>query len=201
MKTKKIVSILCLAALLVTFMIPFTAASAETYAWVKTGNGKPLNMRAEPTTNSQIVGSLKYRTKVIVHQSENGWALVEPVDWSRSNPAYVSTQFLSYTDPGPWKGKTTDEPAGPTYEDIDAAVKAIKVVEPYLAVIKTTRPTNYVHLRWFPNTSARYIAKYLCDTEIEVLAESKTWAQVRIVEDGYVGFILKSCVDPTPVNE
>lgn len=67
----------------------------------------------------------------------------------------------------------------------------------YFTVIQTTKATNYVHLRVFPDTNAVYTGAYLCDTQIEVLAESKIWAQVRILDDGKVGFILKSCVAPT----
>ena len=192
---RKIISMLVLLSLLCTiFIIP---AEAETYAWVKTGNGKGLYMREEPSKSADIVRTLPYRTKVIVYEYVNGWALVEPADWSMSNPKYVSANFLVSSDPGPYQGGSqsgTDD--GPTYAEVDEALKTMRVLdEPYRGMIKTSRPTNYVHLRWIPNTGARYIEKYLCNTEILVLAESKYWAQVQIADTGYVGFILKSNVD------
>lgn len=167
------------------------------YAWIKTGNGKPLNLRDAPTKNSNKIGELPYRTKLVVLQELNGWSLVEEAAKKPQfvGPFYVMSSFLTYKDPGKYKPAKPEEPV-PTYEDVDAAVKALRIVAPYKAVIKTTRPTNFVHLRWIPNTSARFIDKYLCNTEIIVLAQSKTWAQVQIVDTGYVGFILRSCVDP-----
>ena len=197
---KKVIATLLLFALLSTLLI--LPAAAETYAWVKTGNGKGLYMREGPGKNYEIVCTLAYRTRVIVHEYTNGWALVEPADYTMSNPKYVSANFLVSSDPGPYQGGSSSGSGSSssdstvTYAEIDAALQTMKVLDtPYYAVIKTSRPTNYVHLRWIPNTGARYIEKYLCNTEILVLAESTYWAQVQIVESGYVGFILKSNVD------
>lgn len=192
---KKLVSILCAAILMISLLIPAMGLAEQT-AWVKTGNGKGLNIRKEPSKNGEIIKSLPYRTQLIVHEFQNGWALVEPADWSMSNPGWVSTSFLVYSDPGPYVKPNPDPEPTPTAE-LDAVVAKIKYLdEPYEAVIKTSRPTNYVHLRWYPDTDARYISRYLCDTQILVLAESSKWAQVQIVEDGYVGFILRNNVDP-----
>lgn len=193
---KRIVSLVLALILCCALLAPAFAGSNDdvTYAWVKTGNGKTLNLRDAANKNSQVIAKLPYRAQLVILSQSNGWALVEPVDPKlSSNPGYVMTSYLVLSDPGPWKEDPQAE--GPTYEDVDNAVKALKVLsEPYTTVIKTKKPTNYVHLRWIPNTEARYIEKYLCDTEILVLAQSKTWAQVQIVEDGYVGFILRSCV-------
>lgn len=195
---KKIISILCLAVMVVGILIPaMSFAKSESTAWVKTGNGKGLNIRVSPSKEAEIIKTLPYRTQLIVHQfSGNGWALVEPADWSMSNPGWVSTSFLVYSDPGPYQKKKEDPDPVDINTTLDGVVAKIKYLEePYDAVIKTSRPTNFVHLRWYPDTNARYIEKYLCDTEIVVLAESSKWAQVQIVEDGYVGFILKSNVE------
>ena len=196
---KKLVSILCLVALMVTLLAP-AVSFAKTTAWVKTGNGKNLYMREEPSKNGEIVTSLPYRTQLIVYEYANGWALCEPADWSMSNPKWVSTSFLVYSDPGPYKGnnekKNTDSGSSVVYPDLDKIAKKIKYLdEPVDAVIKTSRPTNYVHLRWYPSKSAAYIDQYLCDTEITVLAQSNEWSQVQVKETGYVGFILTNNVD------
>lgn len=191
---KKIISILCAALLIMSLLLPAMSLAEQT-AWVKTGNGKPLNMRSTP--NGEIIRKIDYRTQLIVHEYQNGWALVEPADYSMSNPAWVSTNFLVYSDPGPYVPSRKDDPEPTINDALDAVVAKIKYLdEPYEALIKTSRPTNYVHLRWYPDTNARYISRYLCDTEIRVLAESAKWAQVQIVEDGYIGFILRNNVDP-----
>lgn len=200
---KKFVSILLLTVLMLSVLLP-AVCLGETTAWVKTNNGKGLNMREEPNKNARIVKVLDYGTQLIVHEFIDGWALVEPADWSMSNPFWVSTNYLVYSDPGP--RPTTRPTARPTSRPIDdddtlrtldSVCKKIKYLsEPYHAVIKTSRPTNFVHLRWYPNTSARYIEEYLCDTEILVLAEGGKWSQVQIADDGYVGFILSANVEP-----
>lgn len=203
---KKIVSILLLAALVLSLMAPVLANAGslgliET-AWVKTGNGKSLNVREEPSKNAKILGGLKYRTKVNVYEYRGGWALVEPADRSWSNPQWVSKSFLVYSDPGKYKPnpKPTTKPTSSPEDAFAALDKVCKKIEylntPYSAVIRTSRPTNLVHLRWYPDTSARFIEQYLCDTEILVLAQGGKWAQVQIVEDGYVGFILLDNVSP-----
>ena len=201
---KKIISILCLAVMVLGILIPAMSLADENTAWVKTGNGKNLNVRAQPSKNAEIIKTLPYGTQLIVHQySGNGWALVEPADWSMSNPGWVSTSFLVYSNPGAYQKKEAEkketekkeEPAdlNATLNSVTGKIKYLE--EPYEAIIKTSRPTNFVHLRWYPDTNAHYIEKYLCDTEILVLAESSKWAQIQIVEDGYVGFILKANVE------
>ena len=204
---KKFVSILLLTVLVLSVMLPAVCA-AETTAWVKTGNGLGLRMREQPSKNAKVIKLLDYGTQLIVHEFRDGWALVEPADWSMSNPYWVSTNFLVYSDPGPRPtSRPTAKPtAKPTarpvddddaLRDLDSVCKKIKYLsQPYHALIKTSRPTNFVHLRWYPDTSARYIEEYLCDTPILVLAEGGKWAQVQIEEDGYVGFILSANVEP-----
>ena len=116
-----------------------------------------------------------------------------------SNPGWVSTSFLVSSNPGAYQKKEPEKKEEPvadlnaTLNNVTAKIKYLET--PYEAVIKTSRPTNFVHLRWYPDTNARYIEKYLCDTEILVLAESAKWAQIQIVEDGYIGFILKANVE------
>lgn len=189
---KKFLSVLLLVVLVIGLLVPALGFAKEKYMWIKTGNGKPVNVRTGPGKNNEVMGQIAYGKQVIVHQKANGWALVEPVDWSLSNPGYVSTSFLVNSDPGKYKPTPTKEPV----TTVEAALKKIKYLkEPVSAKIITKRPTNYVHLRWYPDTNASYIEKYLCDTEVEVLAESKTWSQVRMVEDGYVGFILTANLD------
>lgn len=128
------------------------------------------------------------------------WAQVR-VSWkSGVLEGYVLSSFLVRKDPGPYKGRvnpTPDPVQDLTLDSLNRTAKAIKVLDvPYFTVIQTKKATNYVHLRWFPDTNAVYSGAYLRNTEIEVLATSKNWAQVRVVEDGKVGFILMSCVAP-----
>ena len=203
---KRILSVLLLVTLMVSALLPAMAFAtpAPDIRYVKTGNGKPLNVRAQPSTSSAKVTELPYRTEVVVHETYGDWCLIEPMIvpqdqaevWSQSY--WVMKSFLVTQDPGPWSGKST--PVPPSYDEVDAAVSRLRyLMQPYYAEICTSRPSNYVHLRWIPHTGARYIDKYLAGEELMVLAESKDWAQVQVIRTGYVGFILKSCVNPVPV--
>ncbi|MDO5435975.1 MAG: hypothetical protein Q4G19_06360 [Clostridia bacterium] len=199
---------LCVLALLVLALTPVLASAATMkvggFYYVKTANGLPLKVRSTPdaTSDANILNKIPYRQTVSVERVYNGtWVYVttrDPDTMGGELKGYIMSKYLTSKDPGPYKSGGYDgDQTGPSYEEIDAACKALVLLdEPYQAVITTKNPANWVHLRWIPNTNARYSAKYLCDTEILVLAESNTWAQVQIVDSGYVGFILKSCVAP-----
>lgn len=196
---KLLVRALCLMAVLVLAIASVTTvASADdrAYKYVKTANGKSLNVRANPwKEQGNIVATVPYRAYVLVYQySDNRtWAYIEA---EHGVKGWVATSFLVNKDPGPYKPVNPDEP-DTSVSALNKVAKAIKVLDnPYVTVIQTKKATNYVHLRWFPDTNAVYSGAYLRNTEIEVLATSKTWAQVRIVEDGKVGFILMSTVAP-----
>ena len=195
---KFLVSILCLTMVL-AILLPMTAMAVERgYYYVKTGNGKGLNVRTEPKKASgNIVCSIPYRSYVLVYEVSGSWAYIEAENPKGSGTVkgWVHTSYLVSKDPGKYVPSGDDPTTDDTLTSINNAAKALKILdEPYETVITTKKATNYVHLRWFPSTSAVYSGAYLRDTEIEVLAESKTWAQVRIVADGKIGFILKSCV-------
>ncbi len=197
--------ILCLAAVLIVGILPLACADGNYgYYYVKTGNGKTLNVRSAAYKADNVIAQIPYRTKVLVYtyNANKTWAYIETQTASAGViKGWVQNSFLVSKDPGKYTPSGDSGTTGvKTINDINNVAKAIKVLDTsYYTVIQTTKATNYVHLRVFPDTNAVFTAAYLCDTEIEVLAESKTWAQVRIVEDGKVGFILKSCV-ATPVD-
>ena len=212
---KFLVKLLCLMAVL-ALLLPMAGALANDgeflTRYVKTDNGKGLNLRFDANKNADIIEVLPYGMEVtIIEVNDNAtWG---HVSMERPNgkgfgdviDGWVMMSFLSKTKPGKYTPPKKQEPVGteeegPSFSDVNTAAKVIKYLEEsYQAVIKTKNPANYVHLRWFPSTSANYIQKYLCDTPITVIAESRTWAQVIIEEEGfpaYVGFILRNNVDP-----
>ena len=196
-------------ALCLALMLLLPAVSALAYQneerWVKTANGGKLNVRAEADKNSQVLGQIPYGQEMLVkgYNKNKTWAYVEtekPAGCKAEGATLVGWVMVSMTStkkPGP---APSPDPDGPTFSSINSAAKAIKYLdEPYDAIIITKNPANYVHLRWFPTTEANYIDKYLCNTPVTVIAESKTWVQVIVPsEEGpqYVGFILRANVAP-----
>ena len=210
---KFLVKLLCLLAVF-ALLLPMAGALANDgeflTRYVKTDNGKGLNLRFDANKNADIIEVLPYGMEVtIIEVNDNAtWG---HVSMERPNgkgfgdviDGWVMMSFLSKTKPGKYTPPKKQEPVGteeegPSFSDVNTAAKGIKYLEePYQAVIRTKNPANYVHLRWFPSTEANYIEKYLCNTVVEVIAESKTWAQVRILSEDapeYVGFILKNNV-------
>ncbi len=197
---KKFLSILCLVALLTAMIIPCASLAAQktVYRWVKVPAGtSTVNVRSGPGKEYEVTGKLPYGTKVQVYSQTNGFSLCEPVDshYFWSNPQYIQSDFLVKTDPGS-KPQPTPVPEDDAWNNVVKASKALKFPdEPIDAIVKTKKPGNPVHLRWFPDTNAPFSDVIYAGEEITVLAQSKTWAQVKLASNDHVGFILYSCVD------
>ena len=195
---KNLVRILCVVMVLMIGILPL--ASARSYKYVKTANGKTVNVRSNPWKDGtrNVICRLNYGAMVLVYEynSNKTWAYIEadnPDGSSTTVKGWVQASFLVSSNPG--KYVPTDPTLTTTVADLNKVAKAIKVLSAsYTTEITTKKAASYVHLRVFPDTNAVYTGQYLRGTQIEVLAESNTWAQVRIVADGKVGFILKSCV-------
>ena len=81
-----------------------TPMASEGYYYVYTENGKNLYVRSTP--GGEIVGSLKYGTKIYCYYRDggNGWALI---DYYYNNPgygygtyaAYISSRYLRKNKP------------------------------------------------------------------------------------------------------
>lgn len=205
--------ILCLCTLFMLTVAPLTSASAErSYQYINSyKNGLMVRLRPEPNTNKAEITKLPHRALVLVYQynSQRTWAFVEADNPDSSGPStvkgWVSTTFLSKKDPGPWKGTPavspapTNAPAVDQLATLSAVCKKIKPVAlPYLAEIKTKNPTSLVHLRWFPDTSARYVDAFPRGTIVTVIAKGGKWTQVMYTpadtNETHVGFVLSDNV-------
>ena len=198
--------ILCLCTLVVLGIAPLATASADgSYQFVNSyKNGLPVRLRPAPNTNNTEITKLPHQTYVLIYEynTQRTWAYVEALDPNGDGIAtvkgWISAEFLSKKDPGPWKANAQPAPV-PTAEDQLATLSSIcarikPVAEPYIAEITTKNPTALVHLRWFPNTGAKYLDAFPRGTVVTVIAKSKTWTQVIYTPAGtnesHVGFVL-----------
>lgn len=178
----------CLLLALMTIaltILPLACAGANATMYVKTGNGRTLNLRSAAKYGDNIVGYLKYGAKVtVVQYSANGkWALVEPDGWS--NPAWVVSSYLVPTNPGKY---TKSETAEPTSDDTFASFRLLNE-DAYTAAAKPSKTGGFVSLRWAPSKSAPVIKNLFADEELMVLAKGNNWLQVQELSTGYVGFV------------
>ncbi len=185
---------LAMTVIVVLAMVMFIPASMASFdMWVYTANGKTLNAREYPSTDSPVLFNIPYGTKVTVdYHLGNGWTRLYAAgayDW-----VFVQTRFLVNTPPGP---KPTPEPdsgksgsgTAVSQNELIAEFNAAKLVTPYEVVTRNSRATGTVNMRWAPSKSAPLIESYSNGTPLLVIAELKTWRQVEDPETGAVGFI------------
>jgi len=205
MMTKRLLS-LALAAMLLAMLIPaMSVAEDEWTMYVYTDNGKSLNVRRDPTTGNNIIGSLKYGEAVSVRMtSANGWATIV---WASGDGfvAYVQSRFLVPYKPAPKSNSNQNQnnnasPAASTTDaakvlsQMNAEFSAGKKVSPYTVIARPSRASGWVNLRWAPTTEAERIATCPQGKELTVLAELRTWYQVQDPATGMIGFISRQYV-------
>lgn len=199
---KLIATILCLCLVAVLAIAPLTTASAErSYQYINSyKNGQLVRVRPEPNMNNTEITKLAHRTYVLVYEynKQRTWAYIEADDPTGTGTVrgWVAAEFLSKKDPGDWKGNVQPDPVVEdqlvTLSAVCAKIKPVAV--PYAAEIKTKNPTALVHLRWFPNTSARFVDAFPRGTAVTVIAKSSKWTQVMYTpadtDEVHVGFVL-----------
>ena len=198
--TLTIAALLCLLAV--------SSALAETY-YVKTDNGKTVNVRWTDDTQHAVMVQLPYGTAVdVVGTTKNGtWAIINYKGQTDNGEfvdtdAYIMMRFLSKTNPGKYEKQSSDKTSGSTTTDAAKVLSdmnrefasARKVTVPYTVVSRPTRASGWVNLRWAPSTEAERIATCPQGKELTVLAELKNWYQVEDPVTGMIGFIKRSFV-------
>ena len=201
---KKVISLILAMMLLVLFTSAVMSESQGTDMYVYTKNGKPLNVRSSMSTqdDSNIIGSLKYGTKVITYGHQDGWAII---DYGNTT-GYIMYRFLVKEKPDPYTGSNSSSSASTqkktsfstkdasTVAQLNTLVASAKIVTPYTVTVRPARASGWVYMRWFPSKSAETLASFRANYELTVIAELKDWYQVSDPDSGKVGFVYKSYV-------
>ena len=203
---RKIVTVALVIMALVAICLPALAEDdydpRAGYYYVKTGNGKGLNVR--DGVNGNVVGSLKYGTRIYVSGfTTPEWALItykynKPGYGYGEYAAWVSTRYLTRTNPGKYNPDDPTPTGGTTVNGL-ASVNAIfrtarQVPAPYYVVARPSRASGWVNLRWAPSTDAERITGCEQGKQLLVLAEMKDWLQVQDPATGMIGFIMTKFV-------
>ena len=180
-----------------------TPMASEGYSYVYTENGKNLYVRSTP--GGEIVGSLKYGTKIYCYYRDggNGWALI---DYYYNNPgygygtyaAYISSRYLRKNKPPARNSGSSSSSSSSASVDvaaeIDAEFKSAKKVTPFVVTVRPTRASGWVNLRWAPSKSAQLMATYKQNEKLLVIKETNNWYQGEDQDTGDVGLIHKQFV-------
>ena len=200
-----------LAVAVLLCMLAVSSALAETY-YVKTDDGKTVNVRWTDDKNHAVMAKLPYGTavEVLATTKKGTWALINYKGMTQDGEyvdcdAYVMMRFLSRSYPGEYQNKSsgsssgsassTTTDAGKVFSDMNREfASARKVSAPYTVVARPTRASGWVNLRWAPSTEAERIATCNQGKELTVLAELKNWYQVEDPATGMIGFIKRNFV-------
>ena len=182
-KMKKVISLVLATMLLVLLASAALAESQGTVMYVRTGDGKSLRVRSSMSTRdtTNVIGSLPYGAKVVTYGHMGGWAMFlvkyKPEHFDPDTPV-PSADTRSFTTVG----------------QLNTLTANMKPVTPYTVVVRPTRASGWVYLRWFPSRAAKEITTYSGYHELTVINELKDWYQVSDPTTGAVGFIYKSYV-------
>ena len=183
-----------------------SSALAETM-YVSTQDGDPLNVRSQPFISPDtLLGSIPNHSPVqVLFIDSNGWAKIEyyPEDGGMVY-AYVSSRYLSYDQNGYYHTAQANVPP-PTAipketEDksmaqLNAELKTIKTVDvSFTVLVRPSRASGRVNLRWAPNNKTRAIRSYPANYKLTVIGETANWYQVQDPAEGSIGFISKKLV-------
>lgn len=204
---RKVLSLVLAFALLLCAVPAFAAGSNSSFAmYVYTDNGKGLNVRSTPYVGENIIGLAPYGSQLKVKRlMENGWACIE---WAPVGEAYVQARYLQGTRPAPrnTRPSTPVVTAAPyisyntspvtAYTDTLAALNAefrtARAVTPFVVVVRPTRASGWVNMRWAPSKDTEVITTYRSGIRLTVMAETQSWYQVSDPATGVAGYIMKA---------
>jgi uncharacterized protein YgiM (DUF1202 family) len=215
---------LTLALALILCALPVLAENGTTTVmYVYTDNGQGLNVRRSPFVGNNIIGLAPYASKVyVIRFLDNGWACIQWnqvgeayvqsrfLQWNdpRSNPSPVQTPVPTPTPaptstPVPYYRPTqvpyyytTPEPY--TYTDtlatLNAEFRTARIVAPFTVVVRPSRASGWVNMRWAPSKDTEVLATYRSGAQLTVIAETQSWYQVADPNTEATGFIMKTYV-------
>ena len=200
---KKLIGLLLAAVLLVLAVSCAIAESQGTTMYVKTQNGKALNVRSSMSTedDSNIIGSLRYGSKVITYGSNGSWTMID----FGNTTGFIMSKYLVKEKPAAYDGSTdtssktkkagsfnTKEATNVT--QLNSLASSAKFVEPYTVTVHPTTAKGSVYVRWFPPKNAETLVTLRDGDEVTVIAELTDWFQVTDPATGKTGFVFHTYV-------
>ncbi|MCR5567302.1 MAG: SH3 domain-containing protein [Clostridiales bacterium] len=193
-----------LAAVLILSLITASVVTALAYsAWgtsvmyVKTANGKPVNVRSGPGKGYEAIGSAPYGHQVLVDWSyagNDGWTKVV---WGGRGDGYIMSRFLVDYDPGkaptPSKEEKEKQEAEAEKKKLDKELKSERAVSEYFYIAaRPTRASGWVNLRSGPSKTTSRISFFGDGKELLVMGETTNWYRVQDPDTQKVGYVHKS---------
>lgn len=197
---KKRAVLFILALMMLTVSIASFASAERVVKYVYCRNGGPLNVRAYPDVNSQLLGKIPTGTQITIegYTSNYTWATFI----YNGQIAYVMTQYLVDSPYSPVTPVPTATPApapspgGNTniINAMETEFRSYHVVNSYTVLAKPDRATGWVNLRYAPSTAFGHAGNLYANTQLTVIAETTNWLQVRRNDTGVTGYVMRQYV-------
>ena len=169
-----------IAAMVLVLSVCMPSALAYETMYVRTGNGKTLNVRAEPVMGSEVLLKFEYGQAVTVdYHLGNGWTCIMLA--GAYDVGYVQTKFLVKNNPGKYVPTSADaalaKPATSkesyTMEQLNTVLATARSVAPYTVTLYPTRSSGWVYMRWVPSKNSQQVTTFSSGKEVKVIAELK----------------------------
>ena len=189
-----------LAVVLILSMIAASvaAALAETpygtsIMYVKTENGKSVNVRSSPEKADNIIGTAPYGHSVLVDWSyagNDGWTRVV---WGSLGDGYIMSHFLVDYDPGKSPQQKAKEEAEAEKIKLEKELASeTDLPECFYIAVRATRTSGWINFRTGPSKGTTRISSFPDGKELIALGETDNWYRARDPETDKVGYIHKS---------
>ena len=103
---------------------------------------------------------------------------------SYSNNSYNNNNYNSYNN---YANTYTD-----TLAVLNAEFRTARMVTPFVIIVRPSRASGWVNMRWAPSKDAEVLATYRTGAKLTVIAETQSWYQVADPDTEATGFIMKT---------
>ena len=167
------------------------------YMYVKTANGKPVNVRSGPGKEYAVIDTAPYGHQVLTDWSyagNDGWTKVV---WGGAGDGYIMSRFLVDYNPGkapePSKEEKEKQEAEAEQKKLEKELKSEKpVAEYYYIAARPARASGWVNFRTGPSKATSRISSFADGKELLVMGETTNWYRAQDPETQKVGYIHKT---------
>lgn len=187
---KKLLALMMILALLTGSLILTASASGTSIMYVKTANGKSVNVRSGPGKQYSVIGTVKYGGEVLTDWSyagNDGWTKVV---WGSAGDGYIMSRFLVDNKPGPAPKPEEDETEKKKLEKELASEKTLE--QPFYIAVVASRTTGWVNFRTGPSKTMARISSFPDGKELIAEGETTNWYRARDPETNKIGYLHKS---------
>ena len=214
---KRVLALVLAMALLFLCAVPVLA---DTAMYVYTDNQKGLNVRSSPYVGDNIIGLAPFGMRInVVRFLDNGWACIlwngseayvqsRFLQWDSPStvtaaPATPVPTAVPTNTPAPYNygynnnnynynNYNYSNAYTDTLATLNAEFRTARMVTPFVVVVRPSRASGWVNMRWAPSKDTEVMATYRSGARLTVLAETQSWYQVADPDTDATGFIMKT---------